>query len=158
MRIVSGLTALLGAGLLVAPKWSAPEGPYDIILRHGLIIDGTGAPRFTGDIAIRGGRIARVDNLAGARATTEIDATGLMVTPGFINTHSHASPAALPTAENMLTQGVTTEPLRDGKATGDVEGAPTTVTLAVERGASVQGKLAGKPVTILPAARKPAGQ
>ncbi len=99
----------LGLGLAAAFAPAAPAPRYDLIIRHGLIVDGTGAPRFTGDIAITGGRIARIGNLARATATAEIDATGLMVTPGFINTHSHASPAALPTAENMLTQGVTTE-------------------------------------------------
>ena len=102
------ISALLALGLIV-PGGPAPSRHYDIILRHGLIVDGTGGPRFVGDIAIAGGRIARIGNLTGARATADLDITGLMVAPGFINTHSHAAPAALSTAENMLTQGVTTE-------------------------------------------------
>jgi N-acyl-D-amino-acid deacylase len=83
--------------------------PFDLILRHGTILDGTGLPRYGADVAIAGAHVAKVGDLSAARATTDIDATGLFVAPGFINIHSHASVSALPTAENMLTQGVTTE-------------------------------------------------
>ncbi|MDP2390564.1 MAG: hypothetical protein Q8N52_09590, partial [Acidobacteriota bacterium] len=55
------------------------------------------------------GFIVAIGDLAGATAATEIEARGLFVTPGFINIHSHASPDALPSAVNMLMQGVTTE-------------------------------------------------
>lgn len=95
--------------------------PFDVIVRGGTVVDGTGAPRSLADVAISGGSIAQIGNLAGARATTEIDATGLYVAPGFINIHSHASAAGLPTAENMLTQGVTTEILNaDGRGPLDI--------------------------------------
>src|SRR5262249_53576534 len=80
-----------------------------IIIRHGTVIDGSGGSPRRADVAIADGAIVRVGNLEAERATTEIDATDLYVAPGFINIHSHASPDALPTAENMLTQGVTTE-------------------------------------------------
>jgi len=86
-----------------------PAPPFDIILRRGTVIDGTGLPRSRADVAIAGGFIARVGDLSKERAAVEIDVTGLFVAPGFINIHSHASPSALPRAENMLTQGVTTE-------------------------------------------------
>ncbi len=82
---------------------------YDTIIRHGTVIDGSGNPRYDADIAVRNGFIVAVGDLAGATAPTEIEARGLFVTPGFINIHSHASPDALPTAVNMLMQGVTTE-------------------------------------------------
>src|ERR1700730_11309694 len=95
--------------------------PLDIIVRGGTVIDGTGLPRYRADIGITGGFIVRVGDLAAERATTDIDATGLFVAPGFINIHSHASPDALPTSENMLTQGVATEILNpDGGGAADI--------------------------------------
>ena len=87
----------------------APPPTFDIVVRHGTVIDGSGHPRYDADIGIRNGFIAAIGDLAGASAATEIEAKGLFVTPGFINIHNHASPDALPTAVNMLTQGVTTE-------------------------------------------------
>jgi imidazolonepropionase-like amidohydrolase len=65
---------------------------YDIILRHGTVLDGTGLPRFSADVAIVNGRIARIGDLASARAATDLDVAGLCVTPGSINIHSHATP------------------------------------------------------------------
>src|SRR5205814_7388874 len=92
-----------------------------IILRHGTVVDGTGLPRYGADVGISGAHIAKVGDLSADRAATEIDATGLFVAPGFINIHSHASVSALPTAENMLTQGVTTEILNpDGGGATDL--------------------------------------
>ena len=82
---------------------------FDLIIRRGIVIDGSGIAPYPADVAIAHGFIARVGNTANEHAVAEIDATGLYVTPGFINIHSHASPDALPRAENMLTQGVTTE-------------------------------------------------
>ena len=73
------------------------------------MIDGTGRAAFHADIGIAGSRIAKIGNLSGDSATTVIDASGLVVAPGFINIHSHAVPAGLPKAANMLRQGVTTE-------------------------------------------------
>jgi N-acyl-D-amino-acid deacylase len=95
--------------LLAGSALQAQSSPFDLIIRHGTVIDGSGQPRFEADVAVRNGRIAAIGDLSEATATTQIDATGLFVTPGFINIHSHASPDALATAVNMLTQGVTTE-------------------------------------------------
>jgi len=87
-----------------------PQSPrFDIILRHGTVLDGSGLPRVRTDVAVANGFVARVGDLSKEHAAVELDVAGLFVAPGFINIHSHASPAALPTAENMLTQGVTTE-------------------------------------------------
>lgn len=113
------------AGLLVLLQLSAAspaqDPAYDLILRGGTIVDGTGAPRFAGDVAVRGGHIVRVGNLAGARASTVLEVRGLMVAPGFVNLHSHAVRDALPTAVNMLTQGVTTELMNaDGSGPLDI--------------------------------------
>src|SRR4029077_2391094 len=112
--IVSGcmkltmLLAALGAALAQAP--GAPQGgAFDVVIRHGTVLDGTGLAAYPADVAIAGDRIAAIGDLSRARAARDIDATGLYVAPGFINIHSHAAANALPTAENMLTQGVTTE-------------------------------------------------
>jgi len=94
---------------------------YDIIIRHGTVVDGTGVAPYAADVAIANGFVVRVGGLGDERATVEVDASGLDVAPGFINIHSHATPDALPTAENMLTQGVTTEIVNaDGSGFADI--------------------------------------
>ena len=88
------------ACLVCAAVGHAQASPttFDIVVRHGTVIDGSGTPRYDADIGIRNGFIAAIGDLAGASAATEIEAKGLFVTPGFINIHSHASSDALPTA------------------------------------------------------------
>ena len=120
---------LLGLALAVAAI-SAQSQSFDIIIRNGTVIDGSGNPRFDADVGIKNGFIAAVGDLGQATATTQIDARGLFVTPGFINIHSHASPDALPTAVNMLTQGVTTEIL-NADGSGPLDLARQLNTLAV---------------------------
>src|SRR5487761_2656320 len=61
---------------------------HDLVIRNGKIVDGTGAPAFSGDVAIDGGRISSVGAKAGA-ARREIDADGMLVTPGFVDIHTH---------------------------------------------------------------------
>ena len=62
---------------------------YDTVIKNGTIIDGTGLPRFHGDIAIRNGRIAKIGRIAASEAREVIDATGLIVAPGFVDLHTH---------------------------------------------------------------------
>jgi N-acyl-D-aspartate/D-glutamate deacylase len=94
---------------------------YELILRHGTILDGTGLKPFRADLSIRNGYITEIGDLSTRQASLDLDVAGLYVAPGFINIHSHAVPAALPTAENMLTQGVTTEILNpDGGGSTDI--------------------------------------
>src|SRR5256885_2622089 len=98
-----------------------PGSRIDIIVRNGTVIDGSGVAPYRADVAIANGVVVRVGSLGAERATTDIDATGLYVAPGFINIHSHATADALPTAENMLTQGVTTEIVNpDGGGSPDI--------------------------------------
>ena len=81
---------------------------YDLIIKNGMIIDGTGSPFFRADVAIQGGKIARIGRcLTGAKA--EIDATGLTVTPGFIDSHSHSDTSVLtyPDQIEKIEQGIT---------------------------------------------------
>src|SRR5688572_27856326 len=100
---------LVGALVLSVVTLHGQTPSFDIIIRGGAVIDGSGNPRYDADIGIRDRFIAAIGDLGGATAATQIDARGLYVTPGFINIHSHAAANALPTAVNMLTQGVTTE-------------------------------------------------
>lgn len=85
---------------------------YDIVIRNGRVIDGSGNPWFYADIGIIGERIAAIGDLSDARVDVVIDATGLYVAPGFIDTHSHAASGLatpeLSEAEPLLAQGVTT--------------------------------------------------
>src|SRR5687767_13356005 len=61
---------------------------YDLLITNGTIVDGTGAPRFKGDVAVQGGKIAAVGKIQGPAAET-IDAAGKVVCPGFVDPHTH---------------------------------------------------------------------
>ena len=84
---------------------------FDILIRGGSIIDGSGAAATTGDVAVRDGRIAAIGPTVAGDAATTIDATGLVVSPGFIDvkTHSDFTLPINPKAESKVRQGVTTE-------------------------------------------------
>ena len=104
---------LLLLSLLSPPGASAQTDSYDLIIRHGRVVDGSGNPAFFADVAVKDGRIAAIGLVTGA-ATKEIDATGLIVAPGFIDVHTHADELgeanATPCeqrAENFLRMGVT---------------------------------------------------
>lgn len=88
----------------------AAQAPFDVLIRSGEVIDGTGAPPRTADVGIRGDRIVAVGDLATATATTVIDAKGLVVAPGFVDLHTHVDTeiARLPGCDNFVRMGVTT--------------------------------------------------
>ena len=83
---------------------------FDILIKNGRIIDGSGAPAFTADMGITDGRIAAYGNLTGAEARQVIDAKGYTVTPGFIDIHRHADAEAYRAGYGKLelAQGLTT--------------------------------------------------
>ncbi len=89
----------------------APQ-QFDILIRNGRVLDGTGNPWYRADIGIRGDRIAAMGSLGSATATTVIDAADRYVTPGFIDVHSHAggglATEELKHAQPLLAQGLTT--------------------------------------------------
>lgn len=103
------ITVVLATGFGRRPS---PAASYDLLLRGGRVIDGTGSPTVHADVGISGDSIAAVGDLSGAAADTVIDATGLVVAPGFIDGHSHAgaglADSALSAARPLLAQGVTT--------------------------------------------------
>ena len=109
---------LTGFGCLRAAQ---PE--FDLVIRHGRIVDGTGNPWFHGDVAIKGDRTVAVGQVAGA-AKREIDARGLVVAPGFIDIHSHSDWLLLEDggAPSKIHQGVTTEVLGEGSSAGPSKG------------------------------------
>lgn len=81
---------------------------FDLILRNGQIIDGSGSPAYHGDVAIKNGRIVAVGKIDGT-AKKEIDVANDVIAPGFIDVHTHAEDIAeLPLGENFLRMGVTT--------------------------------------------------
>jgi N-acyl-D-aspartate/D-glutamate deacylase len=118
--VAVAFVVLAGTGVSWAERQPKPA-PFDVILRHGTVFDGTGTAPFRADIGVRGGYVAEVGDLTGRRTNAEFDVRGLYVAPGFINFHDHSEPDALPTAENMLVQGVTTVVVNpDGRGPLDV--------------------------------------
>jgi len=114
-KLLSGLAAAsLLAALAASP---VPRGePYDLLLRGGRVVDGTGAPYFYADVALRGGRIAAVGKLEAASAKRTIDASGLVVAPGFIDLLGQSEYNVLVDgrAASKVTQGITTEVTGEG--------------------------------------------
>ena len=89
---------------------SNQEKSFDILILNGTVVDGTGGPRFSADIGIREGHIATMGDLDGAAAAEIIDATGKIVSPGFIDMHSHSDVTLLEDglAQSAIRQGITT--------------------------------------------------
>ncbi|NIP82810.1 MAG: amidohydrolase family protein, partial [Gemmatimonadetes bacterium] len=83
---------------------------WDVLIAGGTVIDGTGAPRFAADVAITGDRIVQLSRepLDRSRAARVIDASGKIVSPGFVDAHTHLEPLLdIPGGESHLRQGVT---------------------------------------------------
>ena len=120
LRLVAAVGTALA--LLVTLSCGAPD--FDLLIRGGRIVDGTGTPSYMGDVGISGGKIAAVGQLAGRSARRTIDATGLTVAPGFIDIHTHSDYAILTdgNAQSMVRQGVTTMILGEGGSVAPVGG------------------------------------
>ena len=114
-----------GALLLVLLAGCATEPRYDLIIRNGTLYDGRGRPPVVGDIAVEGDRIAALGELADATARREIDATGLAVSPGFINMMSWANESLIEDghSQSNIRQGVTLEVMGEGSSMGPLTDA-----------------------------------
>ncbi len=117
------LRVWFAAALLALEIIPVAAAEFDLLIRGGRVVDGTGKPSFLADIAVKDGRIVAVGRPAGS-ADKMIDATGLVVAPGFIDVHTHAEEIdELPLAENFVRMGVTTLVLGNcGTSTLDVDG------------------------------------
>jgi N-acyl-D-amino-acid deacylase len=122
--------------------------PYDVLIRNGRVLDGSGNPWLAADLGIRGGRIVDMGRLGNAAALRLIDAHGLTVSPGFIDVHSHAAQGlegSLKEAHQLIAQGITTVAinpdgggsvdLRAQRAGYDQRGVGVNVALYVPHGA-----------------------
>lgn len=110
--------------LLLAFAAILPAQTFDILIRDGRIVDGTGNPSWIGDLGIRQGKIAAIGRLAASTAQMTIDAHGLVVAPGFIDIHNHSDYTLLKdgNAESMIRQGVTSMILGEGGSAAPVGG------------------------------------
>jgi len=108
--------------LVCISRWST-AADYDLVIRGGRVVDGTGNPWRYADVAVQGDRIAAVGRVTGT-GTKEFDVTGLVVSPGFIDIHSHSDYLLLRdgSAHSKIRQGVTTEILGEGNSAGPFQG------------------------------------
>jgi len=123
---------VLAAARTLAFGQEVSREPFDLLIRGGKIVDGTGNPWFEGDLAIRGARIAVMGTLgADATARRIIDARGMVVAPGFVDIHSHSDMTLFEDggAPSKVRQGVTTEILGEDTSAGPSKGrrAPRSV-------------------------------
>ncbi len=114
--VVALLFGFTSWNLARAQGAAAESSMYDVVIRNGHIIDGTGSPWYAGDIGIRDGRIAAIGDLAHAHAKQEIDAAGRVVAPGFIDMLGQSEITMLvnPHVPSKIFQGITTEITGEG--------------------------------------------
>src|SRR4051794_31653680 len=129
MRTFAGVLVLVL--LLSCARLAAAAQTFDVLIRNGRIMDGTGSPWYAGDIGIRSGRIAALGRLRGATARTVIDAQNLLVTPGFIDMLGQSEVTILvePHLPSKIFQGITTEITGEGNSVAPLSDR----TIAVDR-------------------------
>jgi N-acyl-D-aspartate/D-glutamate deacylase len=125
--IRSAILALLVPFGLGAPApgdvQAQSPGTFDLVIRDGRVIDGTGSPWYRADVGVRSGHIAAIGNLAGATAGTVIDARGMVVAPGFIDMLGQSELTLLvdPRAPSKIFQGITTEITGEGESVAPLD-------------------------------------
>jgi dihydroorotase/N-acyl-D-amino-acid deacylase len=109
---------------LASTAATAPP-PYDLIIEHGRVVDGTGAPWYSADVGVRAGRVAAIGKLDHAVAKQRIDAAGLIVAPGFIDMLGQSELTMLvnPHVPSKIFQGITTEITGEGQSVAPVDAA-----------------------------------
>jgi N-acyl-D-amino-acid deacylase len=114
--------ALIGLALpaLAAAACGRAAEHYDVLIRNGMVYDGSGTPGERADVALRGDRIAAIGDLGAATAEVEIDAAGLAVAPGFINMLSWSTESLIADGRSLgeIMQGVTTQIMGEGTSMG----------------------------------------
>ncbi len=125
-KIPALLLAILLAATVISPSQTpAPTQPFDLVITHGHIIDGTGSPWYSGDVAIRDGHIAAIGNLESAPRKRTIDAQGKVVAPGFIDMLGQSELTILvdPRLPSKIYQGITTEITGEGDSAAPLNDA-----------------------------------
>ena len=109
-QVFRGLMLTAMPTALAAIVAAQAPASYDLVIRGGRVFDGAGNPWSVADVGVRQDTIAAVGPALAGRGQREIDAGGLVVSPGFIDTHTHARRGIfeVPTADNYVRQGVTT--------------------------------------------------
>jgi dihydroorotase/N-acyl-D-amino-acid deacylase len=122
MRLLATVLVLVSA---VPSSLPAQSPPFDLVIRNGRIVDGTGSPWYSGDVGIRDGRIAAIGRLDGAGATRTVDAGGKVVAPGFIDMLGQSELAILanPSLPSKIFQGITTEITGEGGSPAPLDDA-----------------------------------
>jgi N-acyl-D-amino-acid deacylase len=117
--------ALFTAAVLASVAACSNEPTYDVIIRGGTVYDGSGSAAFVGDVAISGDRILAVGNLGSAKAETAVDASGMAVSPGFVNMLSWATESLIVDGRSQgdIRQGVTLEVFAEGASMGPMNEA-----------------------------------
>jgi N-acyl-D-amino-acid deacylase len=124
--ILTAQVAVAAVGFVLAGGRSlAQEQPFDVVIAHGLIVDGTGSPWYSGDVGIREGKIAAIGELSGAAAKRRIDAAGKVVAPGFIDMLGQSELTILvdPGLPSKIFQGITTEITGEGNSVAPLNDA-----------------------------------
>jgi len=115
----------LGLLVIAVPLCQAAGSDYDLIVRNGHVIDGTGSPWYAADVAVKQGRVAAIGKLDAASATRIIDAHGQVVAPGFIDMLGQSELTLLvdPRAPSKIFQGITTEITGEGESVAPLNDA-----------------------------------
>ena len=110
IRLVACVAVGVMGGFVAGPLATAPQSArYDLLIAGGTVVDGTGSAGSMKDVAVKDGRIAALGRIARSQAAQIIDASGLVVAPGFIDVHTHADDLVeRPAAANFVRMGVTT--------------------------------------------------